>query len=56
MTTFNDAKVEFFFETAKYFQKNLINLFCSGTSPLLDTNSIKQTHMQKKDSKNTLIY
>ena len=29
MTTFNDAKVEHFFETAKYFQKNLINLFCS---------------------------
>ena len=26
MTTFNDAKVEFFFETAKYFQKNLLNL------------------------------
>ena len=29
MTTFNDAKVEHFFEIAKYFQKNLINLFCS---------------------------
>ena len=29
MTTFNDAKVEYFFETTKYFQKILINLFCN---------------------------
>ena len=27
---------------------------CRGTSPLLDTNSIKQTHMQKKRLKKTL--